>query len=130
MKNKAIIFFTFLTIILLAVVFVNSYAEAVFKKDNSQEKRRVQECQQNCNRNEECVMYQENCNQNNNNCLVYEENCKQNEECPVYKEECTINSQNNCGMNRTYKKECNRKSCNNQFCENYKNNHHRRNCNK
>lgn len=78
MKNKAIIFLTFLTIILLAVVFVNSYAEAVFKKDNSQEKRRVQECQQNCNRNEEC----------------------------------------------------NRKSCNNQFSENYKNNHHRRNCNK
>ena len=51
MKNKAIIFLTFLTIILLAVVFVNSYAEAVFKKDNSQEKRRIQECQQNCNRN-------------------------------------------------------------------------------
>ncbi len=74
MKNKAIIFLTFLTIILLAVVFVNSYAEAVFKKGNSQEKRRVQECQQNCNRNEECIMYQENCNQNNNNCLIYEKN--------------------------------------------------------
>lgn len=115
MKNKVIISFIIFIIILLGVVFANSYAQALSKEERLEIKRerleekvrdniiseqeadeiykmvneRMESCDNECIQNENCQVYQKhnNCIYQNNQCSQRNYNCRTN-----------CNRQQNCGQ--------------------------------
>lgn len=100
MKKKLIISIIIFAVLLVSIVFANSYVQALSKRqinkkvENSQIyqniKERMNNCDNICEQNEECTMYQ------------------QNEDCPMYQqnENCITpnnhNWQRNCDHKRNY----------------------------
>lgn len=117
MKSKVIYLSIVCFIVILVIFFVNSYSQALSKKDNLKREIEIYEYQKNCNQNNEnCLIYQQEYNQSEN-CLIYQQECNQSENCPIH--------QGNCSQNKYHHE----RSYNNEYSQ--KNYHHanKRHCN-
>lgn len=95
MKNKVIVSFLIFMLLLISVVFANSYVQALSKEEKLQTKQEANEsyqnmeeriinCNNNCDPNENCPLYQQ-----NSNCMTRNNRCLQ-EHCG-YQRSCTRN---------------------------------------
>ncbi len=116
MKNKVIVSFLFFMLLLVSVVFANSYVQVLSKEEKLQAKQeileqevknnsltkeeaneiyqnkeeRIRDCNNNCSLNENCPLYQQNSNCMTRNNLCLQENCNSRRNCD-YQQRCTRN---------------------------------------
>ncbi|MCI8519430.1 MAG: hypothetical protein HFJ51_05095 [Clostridia bacterium] len=94
MKNKIIISFVIFILLLLSIVFANSYVQAL-----SREERLIEKQVQN-NKAVEAANYNySNLEERSINCYNY---CEQNEECPIYRDNGHCSRRNNYCSQRNY----------------------------
>ncbi len=106
MKNKALFcFIAFVVLLLLGIVFVNSYVQAISRQEKQELRREIlnKEMQNNNIIRE----------QTNDIYINYNNNCVQNENCPIYEQN------NNCErhhhnqyLNNNFRRNCSGSMCN------------------
>lgn len=132
MKNKVIFSFIVFILLLLIIVFANSYVLALSKQEKLGIHKELMEQQIENNKENFAQIYKNvenkiaNCNtcQQNENCLMYEQNypCEQSQNCQMYGQNyscgqsqnqqhynCITNSNSYSQKNYAYKKNCNTK---------------------
>ncbi len=113
MKNKAIFsFIAFVVLLLLGIIFVNSYVQAISKQEEAQLRKEIlnQQMQNDNTTREEADRIYKNTEERMTN---YDNNCIQNENCPIYQQNnnYTRHHHNQCSKNN-FRKNCLESMCN------------------
>ena len=113
MKKKVIISIVIFTLLLISVVFANSYVQALSKEERLQVKKGIleQKVEENKITKQQADQIYDNMEERMTNC---DNVCVQNEKCPVYQQNGACVQQNN-----NYMRNCGRGQ-----------NHHNRMCNR
>jgi len=120
MKKKIIIFFITFILLLLSILFVNSYAKALSKEEKLQIKKEIieQEVRNDRINEEQTNQIYQNIEERMINCDI---NCNQNNNCQIYKNNGSCMRQDNqCVQeNCNHRRNCNnQQNCNKRICGN------------